>query len=263
MIEPKNEAQKSKPIRNLECIEIDFNNEAHMKLFEAFYYEVYVDGFPDESERESMENIIKQAGYIGDCDEAKYHCIVARVDKVPVGGIIGDYFVKSNCSAIEFLVVTKKYRKCQIGKQLFDFMIGRFYEDALSYGKKSMDYCFFETENPWKLQPTDKAMGINRLNILAKLTTGIVEINYIQPPLEKGKKAVDYLYLGVCVLNQQLSTEVMECTFIKMFLEEYFKYAFGIDKPELCPAYISMIGELERDSIKIIKLEELVASLGN
>ena len=78
-------------------VEIDFNNEEHFRLFHTFYHMIYVEGFPDEDERESLENIIKQARYLANSNRAEYHCGLACVGGQPVGGIIGDYFAEGNC----------------------------------------------------------------------------------------------------------------------------------------------------------------------
>ena len=181
-------------------LEINFKNKEHLQLLTDFYDTVYAVGFPDEDERESLENIIKQAAVISDSDRAEYHCMLACMNGRVVGGIIGDYFAEGNCGVVEFLIVSKLLRKNCFGRELLAYLTEQFHRDARGYGYvQGMDYCFFETENPWKRDVTVRNTGIQRLKILSRLTTGIVDMEYIQPPWEEGSgRWIICIWASVC-----------------------------------------------------------------
>lgn len=244
-------------------IEVNFNNREHFQLLQDFYHTVYVKGFPDEDERESFENIVKQAKAISRSPKAEYHCLLACVDGQVVGGIIGDYFAECNCGIVEFLVVDELYRRHDLGRELFGRMREQFHRDAGYCGyEQGTDYCFFETENPWKLDKADRSKGIQRLKILSGITTGILDMDYMQPPLEKGKQAVDYLYLGVCVFNSELSKEVVEAVRVKQFLEEYFRYAFSKSSVEDGSVQANAESLQAKEFLNICRMEDLIEKHG-
>ena len=244
-------------------VEIDFKNREHFQLLHDFYQTVYEKGVPDEDERESFENIIKQAHAFSRSPKAEYHCLLVCIEGQVVGGIIGDYFAECNCGIVEFLIVAEAYRRHDLGRELFCRLREQFYLDAVCYGyKHGMDYCFFETENPFKLGGADEDKGIQRLKILSRITTGILDMDYKQPPLEEGKQAVDYLYLGICVLNSELSEEVVEAVRVKQFLEEYFRYAFSGSSLDDCSDYVNVASLQAEEFLNICKMEDLIEKHG-
>lgn len=247
----------------IKYIDIDFEEQDSLGLLGRFYCELYIKEFPDENERESLDNIIKQAKRMKNERECRYHCILATLGGQIVGGIIGDYFAKSNCGVIEFIVVEQSKRQQRIGSGLISNLINFFNTDAQKYSNKSkIDYYFFEVENPNRMITNNLVENCKkRLSFWNKMSADLLEINYVQPPLEKGKSSVDYLFLAICVVNTQLSRDEIKKERIIRFLQEFFMYAFGIEDINNCKEYKKMICELEEsgvDTIKITRITEMV-----
>lgn len=240
---------------------IDFETSRDLGLLGRFYCELYIKEFPDENERESLDNIIAQAQRIRRDSGCTYHCIIATLKDKIIGGIIGDYFVGSNSGVIEFIVVSSECRKQRVGANLISSLVDFFHADALQYNKKSsIDYCFFEVENYTKLQQENtKENCISRLNFWKKMSARIMEMDYIQPPLEKGKKAVDYLFLAVCVVNHQLSHTEIGRDILLRFISEYFKYAFDIRDIDSCNEYLQIKIAASEQTIAIKSIDEILA----
>ena len=81
----------------MEFIKINFENKNDFALFREFYDEIYVPAFPDEDERESLENIVRQnEKFRRNKDKGiEHYCIVAVLDGRVAGGIIGDHYLHS------------------------------------------------------------------------------------------------------------------------------------------------------------------------
>ena len=73
---------------------------------------------------------------------------------------------------------------------------------------------------------------------------------------------MDYLYLGICVLNKQLSVEVVDTERVTQFLEEYFRYAFCKNFAGDCSAYINVIKQPSENFLRIFRMEELIENQG-
>lgn len=142
----------------VEYLNVDFDNEEHLALLGAFYCVLYSKEFPDENERESLDNILFQAKRMKDLDKCNYYCILALMGRKIVGGLIGDYFAKSNSGVIEFIVVSRDVRRQNIGTSLINNFIDFCNKDARRPKKSinGIDYCFFEVENPEKVKPEMK-----------------------------------------------------------------------------------------------------------
>lgn len=243
--------------------EIDFDNRESMGLLGRFYCELYVKEFPDENERESLDNMIKQAKRIGKEKECEYHCIIATMGNEIVGGIIGDYFVKDNSGVIEFVVVSPERRHQRIGTRLVSNLVDFFNADALNHnGKSKIDYYFFEVEDPKKMEnETARNICEMRLAFWNKMNSKILGMKYIQPPLEKGKGSVDYLHLAICVINQELNYSGIDKEKVLSFLAEFFKYGFGIEDIKDCVELLKMRDDIEKtkeEKIKIIPISEVL-----
>lgn len=238
--------------------DIDFENQDDLGLLGRFYCELYMREFPDKDERESLENIIEQGKRMHPINECEYHCIIATQGNEIVGGILGDYLAECNSAACEFVVVNSKKRNLHVGTQLINKLIDSCNNDANRYDKKrkTIDYCFFECENPYKVDPKIKEQCISRLKFWDRKYAKRVDIDYIQTSLEDSKQAIDYLYLCTIVINgDDFSDESISGKHVMKFIECYFKYAF--DKKDVIEneEYLKMLKENDnRESIKLLSL---------
>lgn len=102
--------------------------------------------------------------------ECEYHCIVAIQGDDIVGGIIGDYLSECNSGVIEFVVVDPEKRKLHIASGLISHLYNSFNKDAKKYNEnlRTIDYCFFECENPDKVDASIKEQCVTRLGFWNK-----------------------------------------------------------------------------------------------
>ena len=212
-------------------IKINFDNKEHISILTRFYNELYILEFTDEDEIDTLENIIYQSKRI--IKEYKYYCIIALYENEIIGGIIGDYFCECNCGIIEFIVVNQKKRRLHIASNLMSNLFNYFNEDAKLYyndKKKCIDYCFFECENPNKVDSKIKNYCIDRLHIWNKKNAFKLNFNYYQTSNDEGKNPIDYLYLCIIILNESLKVnKCIKKNMVINFIECYFKYSFVKD----------------------------------
>ena len=150
--------------------------------------------------------------------ECNYHCIIVLQENEIIGGIIGDYLCECNCGVIEFIVVNPNKRRLHIASNLISIIFNYFNDN-----EKCIDYCFFECENPNKVDLKNKNDCINRLHFWNKKKAYRLNFNYYQTSLEEYKKSVDSEYLCVIIVNESLmmSKSIKKSKIIK-FIECYF-----------------------------------------
>ena len=113
-------------------VHVSIDDKNSVSLLNAFNERVYAVAFPDENERESLDNILdyltkKKNGWY---DKNNYHVILAQKDDAIVGGMICDYFSSSNCGVVEFIVVTTDCQLKGIGTELYKHAVERLQSDA-------------------------------------------------------------------------------------------------------------------------------------
>ena len=230
----QNDISKTKEFETpFKYLKINFNNKEHISILNRFYNELYILEFTNENEAESLENIIKQSKRMFNIKECNYHCIIVLQENEIIGGIIGDYLCECNCGVIEFIVVNPKKRRLHIASNLISIIFNYFNEYTKLYyndNEKCIDYCFFECENPNKVDLKNKNDCINRLHFWNKKKAYRLNFNYYQTSLEEYKKSVDSEYLCVIIVNESLmmSKSIKKSKIIK-FIECYFKYCFNKD----------------------------------
>lgn len=242
----------------MKYIDLDLNKHSDRELFGAFYCGLYMSEFPDENERESMENIIKQYHRLKNTPGVTFHITLALLGEHIVGGIIGDYYSSCNSGVIEFVVVGKEHRHQRVAKGLISHLVDQFNMDANRIiRKRSIDYYFFEAENPDKVNDLKvKTIRKNRLEFWKKMSAKKVNFDYIQPPLEESKNSVDHLNL--CVRSykpNESQMSVISTETLLGFLEEFFMHAFDISNVNELVEYKKMKYDIsEKESIDVVSL---------
>ena len=224
----------------MELIDVNLNKQSDMHCLKQFYDEVYVYEFTDENEIETYENIIKSIENIS--DECDYHVLLLKLKNRVIGGVIFDYFPKIKSAVVEFLAISKKYQGKKYGTLLF--------EKSLKLIKKNgqeLDYIFADIN---KYDESIKSM--NYLYFWKSLNFKIINFDYLQPALGKGKKEVNYLNLIFnSYENKSLKKEVLT-----NFLLHYAKYSMRIINPEKNLTIIKLLQNVEK--IKDIKLSKII-----
>ncbi len=237
---------------------IDFDDPADLTLLASFYFDIYVKEFPNENERESLENIIKQAKrFKNSSADVSYHCILAIQDSKVIGGIIGDYFASINSAAIEFVTIDSRYRRRGGATKLISKFIGYCDRDATRVlNKPGIDYYFFEVERQ-DMAPDEVEQEIRnkRLAFWARNAAKTLDFKYRQPSIDATKQPVDDLWLSIRVMNG--TANVIEGDFILSFLYEYFTHAFGIENAKELPIYGELAERLQGKPIKMKHIDNV------
>jgi hypothetical protein len=236
-------------IRNLD-------KEHESKMFDQFIV-YYLEAFKDPNEREEPEqledNLRAQTEGPG---QFRYHIALAveelHIDKQlrVYGGIIFEYYPKSSCGMLSYVVVAPGQRGKGIFRRLYNYAIGRFLKDSEENGRE-LKAVFAEIRDPWKPSRFEsQEFTRTRALIHSKLGAKLIDIPYIMPPLDENKsKLDDFLLVSYPINNKNhlsISTKI-----VVSFLEDYYRI-FGIAKPSENDDYLRMIAPLNSE-IYILK----------
>lgn len=243
---------------NVDYKRIDFDNIDDITLLKDFYENIYIKAFGDEDERETLENILKQAGRFKiykDKDQSDYYFLLAVLCGRAVGGMIADAFPGVESCALEFIAVKDEYRNEGIGDGLM-----RFFHDSLKADCPAVNftYMFFEVEDPLQMPAAQFGFCMKRTAHWAKRGAKKVSIDYLQPALSENKNDVDRLFL-CCFAGSD--TVYIETKQLYQFLYVFFVYAF--DMPEVTArARINKMLRHQRGTEKIM-LESIAGYINN
>jgi GNAT superfamily N-acetyltransferase len=227
-----------------------------------FYAQLYVAGFPDPDERESLENMkqylrLKREGWYG---ENCYHILLACVGDTAVGAAVSDYLAIPNCGIIEFLLVDESARARRVGRTLHDAAIEAFDVDAQRIGKRGVDGIVIELNDPFRVparddnfDPFERAMiwdgwGYQRLCF-----------PYAQPALSAGQEPVNCLLLAIKPIADHLRRGVSS-TLVREIVEGYIRWAMRINEPEQDATFASMQRYLSK--LSSVPIEPLSVYIG-
>lgn len=226
-------------------------NKFAMMDFYNFYNGLYTKNFI-ENERESFTNFINYLNKSQNEIEWNYHIILAKnAHDIIIGGIIFNYFTKTNSIVIEFIVVENEYRCKHVATRLFNQSLKIGNIDARLNKKKHLDYVFCEVEST--------ELSNNSMNHLyfwnARLMKRIM-FEYIQPPLSKNLNAVYGLWF-ICRSMKNTNNDTLPTSLLISIIYDYMKYSMGIDDPTHNSEYISMNFQLssvnEVELISVLK----------
>ena len=199
-----------------------------------FYAHLYVAGFPDPDERESLDNMkrylrLKREGWYG---QNHYHIMLALSGDTAVGAAVCDYLAGPNCGIIEFLLVDSSVRATGIGRGLHEAAIAAFDADARRNGRSGVDCIVIELNDPFLVPAQDDNFDpFERAMIWDRWGYGRLCFPYAQPALSADQKPVDCLLLGMKPIAAHLQREV-PAALVREILEGYLRWAMRIDKPE-------------------------------
>jgi GNAT superfamily N-acetyltransferase len=214
-----------------------------LDLLRRFYSGVFIQGFPDRDERESFQNILKtlkltESGRYGGND---YRVLTLLESGKIIGGAIIDYFVRSRCGVIEFLLVDRESRGKGYSKIIMNRIEEILKESARERGEE-LAGMFGEAEIPFTA--TKEAVDPwKRLAILGRLGFARVCFRYVQPALQPGKKPVKHLML--LFKRGDFQEGMIENKILAPFLEDYFRWAIRIREPERQLASLGMKQSLD------------------
>lgn len=242
---------------DLSLMEVSIQDKRSIALLGEYYTSTYIDSF-SKNERESLDNIIdylnkKKNGWYG---KNNYHVILAIDSGITVGGLICDYFERSNCGVIEFIAVKQERQSEGIGTCLYQRAVELLRKDARNNKKNSIDYIFCEIE---KADESINKDANKYLSFWNKMGYRKVLFEYIQPALDDGKENVSCLDLIALQLNERFKSQrEIGATTLKNFLLDYAKYAMRIEEPEKNEIISRMIEKIDSLKTSIIKTDNII-----
>jgi GNAT superfamily N-acetyltransferase len=241
----------------------DISDEPHeLERLSRFYDKLYVAGFPDPNERESLDNMkqylkLRREGWYR---PNNYHIILALDGDQTVGASVSDYLAKPNCGIIEFLLVAQALWGKGIGRKLHDATIAAFDADARRIGREGVDAIVIELNDPYRVSSRDDNYDpFERAMIWNQWGYGRLCFPYVQPALSAKQEPVTCLLLGMKPIAPHLREQAPPGTVCDV-LAEYMRLAMRIKKPEFDPTYIAM--ERYLSNLSAVRIEPLSVYIG-
>jgi len=249
--------------QNMSFHEIKAGCNKSMELLSRFYVSIYLNNFPDENERETLDNFIQ---YLNNEKEGKngrnhYHILICTIEGEIAGGIISDYFEEINSAVFEFIVVNEKYRRKHVGARLIDEMTNILNNDSNKYNHNNVDYIFIETENPTEVHDEIKSKATQTVEFWRRQRFLAIDFKYIQPSIGSGKQAVEHLFLAVKLCKPSLDEKTIKSSLLKKFLSFYAKYAMSIEDPDKDEIILMNYTNLFEDEVELKYIDEYLKVL--
>ena len=214
------------------------------ELLSRFYETLYVGEFPDPDERESLANMLHYLERRGEHGNDYIVTLLCDGDDI-VGGSICDYFVRSNCGAIEFLTVKPSERGRGMASALARHVQQRMAAAAQTRGF-SLAFVMAEMNDPFKRsRVTDNVEPFGRLRFWHQLGYRRTAFPYVQPALSLEQSPVTNLLLAAKPVDPALASSIPAARVIA-FLRDYLIYAMRFDDPSSSPEFVTMCAYLER-----------------
>ena len=185
------------------------------KYLKEFEKELYIKYFPKENEREPLKNIIDR---IWNNSYPKSDILLLVENDKVIAGCISDFYAK--CKSIEpiYLVVDEEHRNKGLARDMIEIVFSR----------DGVDDMYVEADNPELVELSETSIDPKlRLNIYNKLGFDVLDINYVQPPLDKGMDFEKGLVLMCKTKNPPITKGR-----IKTFLTEFYDSLGCLDTDE-------------------------------
>lgn len=225
-----------------------------------FYDELFVPGFPDGDERESLatfaETLTKRdAGFHG---LNNYHILLLLDGERPVAASIFDYMAQSNCGAIEYILTAEDQRGKGLGWAIHEHTIALMRQDATRAGHAELNAVMLEVNDPFQVHADmDIVDPFQRLLTWQRWGYQRLRFPYEQPALSAEQAAISYLLLGVKVIDPILAAGFPP-TLAKAMVVDYLVWANRFTEHD--PFYRAMSAYAQ--SIIIVPLEPFDVYIG-
>lgn len=236
----------------------DLSPGAHdAQLLRRFYETLYIDEFPDPNERESLANMLEYLEHRGAHGNDYIVTIVFERDRL-VGGSICDYFMRSNCGAIEFLTVQPGERGRGLGTALARHVQRRM-AVAAEARRRSLAFVMAEINDPFEpSEIRDNLDPVGRLRFWHRLGYRRMAFRYVQPALSAEQSPVGNLLLAALPVDEPQVTSIGSERVVA-FLRDYLVYAMRLDDPQTSPEFRKMRSSLAgRSTIPLDALDAYI-----
>ena len=229
--------------------------ERRNDLCRDFFNEIYKNAFPNPDEVEGPDTWLPLMSDDVPVGLPLVHMIVARdSDESVLGGIIFEFYRKSECWLTTYIAVRPNARRRGIGKALIARVVA-----AIS--RQTSDVTLFaEAEIPERLAtPRERHWAWTRLAILAHLGLRRIQIDYVQPALSPDQHPIDSLYLLLYVGERERNA-IASARLIS-FLKEFYAALHQPSSPYLgtmCDA-LAKVPILEAQRLPTIAQDAITA----
>eukprot|EP01100_Stratorugosa_tubuloviscum_P006496 TRINITY_DN2801_c0_g3_i2.p1 TRINITY_DN2801_c0_g3~~TRINITY_DN2801_c0_g3_i2.p1 ORF type:complete len:305 (-),score=141.69 TRINITY_DN2801_c0_g3_i2:90-938(-) len=250
-------------LRDLEPSELKWN------LLNRFYNELMIPNFPDGDELDPIDVWIEMFSPNNSLYRTTILQITLAFEKndenleLILGGAVNEYYPRSQCGLISYIVVNQKIRGSNIGTILADqsfIVLNSFAQFFHSIPKCRV--IFAETNSPDLVSPEQDVMAPRiRCKVLHKMGFSLVNFNYIQPPLSENQSAAYNLLLIALKTNEICQFDPIQSKYyilnnhLRWFLEEFWD---SVDYPTEGKDWESQIEQLKTPKIYISSLLDVV-----
>jgi len=191
--------------------------EERHQLLKSFYYGLIVENFPFEDELDPFESWeanleLKTSAEANSSvfevllffDKAKYAKTTPLIRREILGGSVVEFFPESKCGLLSYFVVSTKERGRGLAKQIIKASVATLQSLAKEMYPE-LPFCpvFAETNDPNKVAAETDSLTPNvRLGVLHNLGFGLLDCQYVQPPLSKTHNPCSDLLLTVFLGTQ-------------------------------------------------------------
>ena len=133
------------------------------------------------------------------------------------GGIIFDYLSKINVGLIEYIAVSKEYRKKGIATKILNYMVYILNKESKKKKLKRIKFICGEVEK-------DFGKKQEKHYFWDKYGFKKLDFKYIQPALDENKKNVEIMTFGIMtkIPNAEFEKKTISSSLLKEILYEYY-----------------------------------------
>jgi GNAT superfamily N-acetyltransferase len=234
---------------------------ADLEQLDRFYSELYIAGFPDPDERESLANMrryleLREQGWYG---RNNYHILLGFADGRCRAAAVIDYLAEPNAGIIEFLLIDAARRGQGLGFTMHRHVEQVLQADARRAGYSDLQSIVIEMNDPYQVDAAaDNMDPFARAELWGRWGYAVLGFPYVQPALSDEQGPVTYLLLCAKPLDPAVQCAFPPTT-VRQIVYGYLKWAMRIEDPEADPTFQEMSRALERlPSIPLTSLQTYV-----
>jgi hypothetical protein len=222
------------------------DSAADLARLTTFYETLFISGFPDPDERESLENIqaylqAKHAGwYTSEGPKNNYHILLAEKDGMTVAAVVCDYLAVPNSGIIEFLLVAESARAQGLGWRMHEAVEAILQQDAIAAGHQELDGITIEMNDPYRVEiASDNMDPFVRARLWGGWGYAVLEFPYVQPALSYDQEPVTCLLLCYKRISSRWQTSIAG-DIVRQIVHGYLRWAMRIEDPDRDPVFQRM-----------------------
>lgn len=236
---------------NIRDLKTDYNEELFQKAYS--YIEEFFGIIPEELDdieiwRNKLNDTSKPVG-LGDYSQCTSHMILCMKKEKILGCALSDYMHESKTAFLSYMLVREKYRRCGVGSVLLKECI-----KATCKTEDNLPTPLFIEINKVGADSRDPMDQLARQIFWTKLGVKALDINYVQPPLEKNGECYTGCVLAV-ISGIPVTTEKLISFLKDMWKSTYYFSGEDQNLAEKHPLFIKMIDEINISTNVAFKTE--------